>query len=66
MAKYVRLRQEFQEKEEHMREDVEKMRREFEERMDKMKGEVQKIQEEKVSSCGGELGAPAWRAATSR
>ena len=48
VAKYVRLRQEFQEKEEHMREDVEKMRREFEERMDKMKGEVQKIQEEKV------------------
>ncbi len=31
VAKYVRLRQEFQEKEEHMREDVEKMRREFEE-----------------------------------
>eukprot|EP00960_Hanusia_phi_P038067 753268-Hanusia_phi.AAC.1 len=48
VAKYVRLRQEFQEKEEHMREDVEKMRREFEERMDKMKVEVQKIQEEKV------------------
>lgn len=62
VAKYVRLRQEFQEKEEHMREDVEKMRREFEERMDKMKGEVQKIQEEKVGSCGGELSALAWRA----
>lgn len=31
VAKYVRLRQEFQEKEEHMREEVEKMRREFEE-----------------------------------
>jgi hypothetical protein len=52
VAKYVRLRQEFQEKEEHMREDVEKMRREFEERMDKMKGEVQKIQEEKVHLMG--------------
>jgi len=52
VAKYVRLRQEFQEKEEHMREDVEKMRREFEERMDKMKVEVQKIQEEKVHLMG--------------
>jgi alpha-tubulin suppressor-like RCC1 family protein len=52
VAKYVRLRQEFQEKEEHMREDVEKMRREFEERMEKMKSEVQKIQEEKVHLMG--------------
>jgi len=52
VAKYVRLRQEFQEKEEHMREDVEKMRREFEERMEKMKTEVQKIQEEKVHLMG--------------
>ena len=30
VAKYARLRSEFQEKEEHMREEVEKMRHEFE------------------------------------